>query len=36
MQQTELATTTLGSTGLEITRIGLGAWAIGGGRKRAP
>jgi aryl-alcohol dehydrogenase-like predicted oxidoreductase len=31
MQQTELATTTLGSTGLEITRIGLGAWAIGGG-----
>jgi len=28
---TELATTTLGDTGLEITRIGFGAWAIGGG-----
>jgi aryl-alcohol dehydrogenase-like predicted oxidoreductase len=31
MQQTRLATTELGSTGLEITRVGLGAWAIGGG-----
>ena len=30
MQQTQLATTELGSTGLEITRVGLGAWAIGG------
>ncbi|HEX8004879.1 MAG TPA: aldo/keto reductase [Trebonia sp.] len=28
---TELATTMLGNTGLEITRIGFGAWAIGGG-----
>jgi aryl-alcohol dehydrogenase-like predicted oxidoreductase len=31
MQQTQLTTTELGSTGLEITRIGFGAWAIGGG-----
>jgi aryl-alcohol dehydrogenase-like predicted oxidoreductase len=31
MQQTQLRTTQLGSTGLEITRIGFGAWAIGGG-----
>jgi aryl-alcohol dehydrogenase-like predicted oxidoreductase len=31
MGMTELAMTTLGSTGLEITRIGFGAWAIGGG-----
>ena len=31
MQTTQLATTTLGDTGLEITRIGFGAWAIGGG-----
>jgi aryl-alcohol dehydrogenase-like predicted oxidoreductase len=30
MQKTRLGTTELGSTGLEITRIGLGAWAIGG------
>jgi aryl-alcohol dehydrogenase-like predicted oxidoreductase len=28
---TELATTMLGDTDLEITRIGFGAWAIGGG-----
>ncbi len=28
---TKLATTTLGGTGMEITRIGFGAWAIGGG-----
>jgi aryl-alcohol dehydrogenase-like predicted oxidoreductase len=31
MQQTRLATNELGSTGLDITRIGFGAWAIGGG-----
>jgi aryl-alcohol dehydrogenase-like predicted oxidoreductase len=31
MQQTQLATEELGSTGLEITRVGFGAWAIGGG-----
>lgn len=31
MYQTTLRTTQLGQTGLEITRIGLGAWAIGGG-----
>jgi aryl-alcohol dehydrogenase-like predicted oxidoreductase len=31
MQKTRLATTELGSTGLEITRVGFGAWAIGGG-----
>ncbi|MEY2514885.1 MAG: hypothetical protein QOJ89_2243 [bacterium] len=31
MQQARLATTELGSTGLDITRIGFGAWAIGGG-----
>jgi aryl-alcohol dehydrogenase-like predicted oxidoreductase len=31
MHTTELATTPLGATGLEITRIGFGAWAIGGG-----
>ena len=31
MQTTQLATTELGATGLEITRIGFGAWAIGGG-----
>jgi aryl-alcohol dehydrogenase-like predicted oxidoreductase len=30
MEQTQLKTTQLGSTGLEITRVGLGAWAIGG------
>jgi aryl-alcohol dehydrogenase-like predicted oxidoreductase len=28
---TTLATTELGTTGLEITRVGFGAWAIGGG-----
>jgi aryl-alcohol dehydrogenase-like predicted oxidoreductase len=28
---TELETTMFGSTGMEITRIGFGAWAIGGG-----
>jgi aryl-alcohol dehydrogenase-like predicted oxidoreductase len=31
MYQTTLKTTQLGQTGLEITRIGFGAWAIGGG-----
>ena len=31
MQQTTLATSRLGQTGLEITRVGFGAWAIGGG-----
>ena len=30
MQQTQLKTTELGATGMEITRVGLGAWAIGG------
>jgi aryl-alcohol dehydrogenase-like predicted oxidoreductase len=31
MYQTQLKTTQLGRTGLEITRMGFGAWAIGGG-----
>jgi aryl-alcohol dehydrogenase-like predicted oxidoreductase len=31
MQMTQLKTTELGSTGLEITRVGFGAWALGGG-----
>jgi aryl-alcohol dehydrogenase-like predicted oxidoreductase len=31
MYQTALKTTRLGQTGLEITRVGFGAWAIGGG-----
>jgi aryl-alcohol dehydrogenase-like predicted oxidoreductase len=31
MQQTQLATKALGATGLDITRVGFGAWAIGGG-----
>jgi aryl-alcohol dehydrogenase-like predicted oxidoreductase len=31
MQTTQLQTTQLGDTGLEITRVGFGAWAIGGG-----
>jgi aryl-alcohol dehydrogenase-like predicted oxidoreductase len=31
MHNTQLQTTQLGATGLEITRVGLGAWAIGGG-----
>jgi aryl-alcohol dehydrogenase-like predicted oxidoreductase len=30
-QETKLETTELGGTGLEITRVGFGAWAIGGG-----
>jgi len=32
MPTTHLKTAPLGSTGLEIARIGFGAWAIGGGR----
>ena len=31
MDRTQLRTTQLGTTGLEITRIGFGAWALGGG-----
>jgi aryl-alcohol dehydrogenase-like predicted oxidoreductase len=31
MQETQLKTSQLGRTGLEITRVGFGAWAIGGG-----
>jgi aryl-alcohol dehydrogenase-like predicted oxidoreductase len=31
MPKTQLATAALGDTGMEITRIGFGAWAIGGG-----
>jgi aryl-alcohol dehydrogenase-like predicted oxidoreductase len=31
MQKTQLTTTQLGDTGLEITPLGFGAWAIGGG-----
>jgi aryl-alcohol dehydrogenase-like predicted oxidoreductase len=31
MYQTALTTTQLGQTGLDITRVGFGAWAIGGG-----
>jgi aryl-alcohol dehydrogenase-like predicted oxidoreductase len=31
MQTVQLKTTPLGQTGLEITRVGFGAWAIGGG-----
>jgi aryl-alcohol dehydrogenase-like predicted oxidoreductase len=31
MLKTRLKTTELGNTGLEITRVGFGAWAIGGG-----
>jgi aryl-alcohol dehydrogenase-like predicted oxidoreductase len=30
-QHTQLKTTGLGGTGMEITRVGFGAWAIGGG-----
>jgi aryl-alcohol dehydrogenase-like predicted oxidoreductase len=30
MEQTQLTTTQLGNTGLEITRVGFGAWALGG------
>ena len=31
MKKTPLGTTLLGKTGLDITRVGFGAWAIGGG-----
>jgi aryl-alcohol dehydrogenase-like predicted oxidoreductase len=31
MQKTPLGTTLLSKTGLDITRVGFGAWAIGGG-----
>ncbi|MGA7982137.1 MAG: aldo/keto reductase [Chromatiaceae bacterium] len=31
MQPTHMKTTQLGTTGLEISRVGFGAWAIGGG-----
>jgi aryl-alcohol dehydrogenase-like predicted oxidoreductase len=31
VQETQLQTTPLGTTGIEITRVGFGAWAIGGG-----
>jgi len=31
MAETTLATVKLGSTGLQITRVGFGAWALGGG-----
>ena len=31
MDRTQLRTTQLGTTGLEITRVGFGAWALGGG-----
>ncbi|MEA2443484.1 MAG: hypothetical protein QOJ12_776 [Thermoleophilales bacterium] len=31
METTQLKTTQLGSTGMEITRVGFGAWALGGG-----
>ena len=31
MEKTMLKTAALGETGLEITRVGFGAWAIGGG-----
>jgi aryl-alcohol dehydrogenase-like predicted oxidoreductase len=31
MYQTTMKTTELGQTGLQLTRVGFGAWAIGGG-----
>lgn len=34
MQKTQLRTSPLGSTGLEISRVGFGAWALGGGGER--
>jgi aryl-alcohol dehydrogenase-like predicted oxidoreductase len=34
MQKTQLPASPLGSTGLQITRVGFGAWAIGGGGER--
>ena len=34
MYKTQLKTSQLGATGLEITRVGFGAWALGGGGER--
>jgi aryl-alcohol dehydrogenase-like predicted oxidoreductase len=34
MYKTQLKTTPLGTTGLDITRVGFGAWALGGGGER--
>jgi aryl-alcohol dehydrogenase-like predicted oxidoreductase len=34
MYKTQLRTSPLGATGLEITRVGFGAWALGGGGDR--
>ena len=34
MQKTQLRTAPLGRTGLEVTRVGFGAWALGGGGER--
>ena len=34
MYKTQLKTTPLGATGLEVTRVGFGAWALGGGGDR--
>ena len=34
MHATQLKTSTLGATGLEITQVGFGAWALGGGGDR--
>ena len=34
MYKTQLKTTELGATGLEITQVGFGAWALGGGGDR--
>ena len=34
MYKTQLRTSQLGATGLEITRVGFGAWALGGGGER--
>ncbi len=31
METPQITTTELGTTGLEITRVGFGAWAIGSG-----
>ena len=31
MEQKQLKTSPLGATGMEITRVGFGAWALGGG-----
>ena len=34
MQKTQLRTAPLGRTGLDVTRVGFGAWALGGGGER--